>query len=118
MNHSFIQLFNAYRTSIVRKKTKLNLKFSQQNLLFAEFLLKNALISGFNTQIQRKNKTITLFLKYDQKNLPAINDFSVASKVSFPRPITKISSNDENLGFIINLTQKKGNYGRLLARIR
>jgi len=118
MNYSFIPLLNAFKTAIGRKKTKLFVKFSQQNILFAEFLQQKKLIAGFTTQKQYKKKTLVLFIKYDNKKVSAITEFSIASKVAYPRPNQKLPNSNKEVNFIINVTSKQGSYGQLMARIR
>ena len=118
MNHSFIPLFNIYKNAVTRKKTKVFLTYSQQTLFFVQFLMENSLILGYNTQLQRKKKFITLFLKYDLKNTPVISDFSLMSKTTMPRPILKGSRAIEHSNFILNLNSRDGRYARLLAKIR
>lgn len=118
MNHSFIQLFDVYKTAVILNKTKVFFNHSKQSLLFAEFLLQQAFISGIYTQITHRKKVLILHIKYNRKKLPATSDFSVSSKVAFQRPIKKMSGGGNQNNFIVNLKSKKGNYGRLLARVR
>lgn len=118
MNHSFIQFFNSHRTAITRKKKKITVNYSQQNVLFAEFLLKNHYIFGFETNNNRKKKKLVLFLKYDQKKASAIVDFSLTSKTSSPKRQTKMNALLEHNNFIINITSEQKKFARLLARMR
>jgi ribosomal protein S8 len=116
MNHSFIQLFNSYQTAITRKKKYILVNYTRQNVLFAEFLLKNRFIFGFETNSARKKKVLVLFLKYDQRKTSAIADFSLTSKTCTPKRKTKESVRFEHSNFIVDLAQKQ--CVRLLARIR
>jgi len=118
MNHSFIQLFNSYQTAITRKKKCIFLNYSQQNVLFAEFLLKNKFIFGFETNSTRKKKILILFLKYDQRKNSAITDFSLTSKTSSPKRKTKRNALFEHNNFIVDLASEQKKYARLLARVR
>jgi ribosomal protein S8 len=118
MNHSFIQLFNTYKSAVNLKKTKLLLTHSKQAYFFAEFLLRRAFISGISTQTKRYKKVIVLHIKYDYKKTPATTDFSIASKIAFQRPIKKMEGADKQSNFIVNIKSKESNYSRLLARIR
>ena len=56
MNHNFIQLFNQYKLGYARKNKKIIIRYSQQNMLFVNFLLQNKLISGLSTEKQKKMK--------------------------------------------------------------
>ena len=118
MNHNFIRLFNQYKLGYARKNKKLILKYSQQNMLFVHFLLRNKLISGLFTEERKKNKAIVLFIKYDSKLLSALADFSLSSKVAFNSSPIKAQKLNERKNFTLNLTSTEGKYTRLLARIR
>jgi hypothetical protein len=117
MNHSFIKLFNLYSTAVTRKRKNIYINFSKQNLLFAKFLLTNALIFGFETRIQKRKRNLILFIKYS-KNLAAINDFSLVSKTTATKPKIKKLFNDKHQNFIVNITSDQKKYSQLLARVR
>jgi len=118
MNHSFIPLFNIYKTAVIRKKKTAIIKYSQQNLLFVVFMKNNGLIAGFNTQKQCKNKIITLFIKYNYKKQSAIIDYSLASKTTKPSVEKGFKRNKDHVNFIINMKSTQGKYGKLLSRLR
>ena len=118
MNHSFLIPLSIYKNAVARKKTKITLNYSRHYLIFVRFLVENSLISGYSTQSRRKNKVITIFIKYDFKNNPALLDYSLTSKTAIPKPIKKNSCALKHSNFILNLNSRGGRYSRLLAKIR
>jgi len=80
MNNNITQTLTTIKRAIANNKSKIMIKYSRQNVMFATTLTKKGLISGFHTNHKKKCKSIVLFIKYDYSNISVISDYSQIQK--------------------------------------
>lgn len=122
MKSTYIPLLHKLKNALQKKQISIKINFTQQNLKFLHFLLKNNYISGFEKKAKNKRLFLIIFLKYDFNYLPSFNDFSLISSFTKKQPKQKLLKK-HNINFIVDLfssnnNHKKYNYSILLAKFR
>jgi len=117
MTISMTKCLSALKNGAFTNKDKIVVPFSKANLDVAAFLSKNRYISSYETY---NNKTIALFLSYNDYKLPAISELAIVSKpersIKFKKGKASAFSNGLSTSYFCNQapTQKYGELGFIL----
>lgn len=118
MQVSVNNLLSCLKNSISTKQNKAIVPFSKANLDTVKFLRKSRYISGFEVV---QNKTITIFLSYDNNGLPALVELTSTSKPGRTVKIKKLKTASLEVSLstpFFNFFNSKQNYGDLIFILR
>jgi ribosomal protein S8 len=112
MSHLPIEAINSIKTKISHGDNIVFVKYSKSNLSFLKDLLKNGLIQNFTA----KSKSISVYLKFDQKLNPAINSFARIAKTGQKLQLVKSNYfiSKTNFNILFANSKKYGNKSKLL----